>query len=230
MLSVIKEYNETINKMKKELYFERNGIDYYCIGRPADYYYDFGMMPLSNFVCSNILEKVRLVYALYEIFIFSDIESNKYELPISLLNELKIFFNQFTEYDLSHWSLLDFQTLNEFKINDCVWHIDNQNESLVLSTNDLIIHVPKPYENIIGIGPNNLIYQVDESNFKDFKLLSFENDSDFPFLFTSNTQKENNEIKVNNLIENILMIFNKYEIKITSCEDLFLLHNKFIKE
>ena len=216
--------------MKTELYFETNGTEYNYIGRPADYYYDFGMIPLSKLACSNILEKARFIYALFEIFSLSDNDSYKYEFPSSLLTELKIYFDQYTNHDLSHWGLLEFETLNQFKTNDCEWHKDNKSEFLVLSSNDLVIHIPKPYENIIGIDLNDVVFKVGESNFKNFKLLSFENDPDFPFLFMSNIQKENNELKVNNLIEDILKLFNKYEIKLTTCEDLFLLYNNFFKD
>jgi hypothetical protein len=61
--------------MKNILHFKRESITYYAIGQPAEYYYDLGLIPQDNFLCDDILEKSRLLYALREILI--DIDKNK---------------------------------------------------------------------------------------------------------------------------------------------------------
>jgi hypothetical protein len=61
--------------MKNILHFKRESITYYAIGQSAEYYYDLGLIPLDNFLCDDILDKSRLLYALWEMFI--GIDKNK---------------------------------------------------------------------------------------------------------------------------------------------------------
>ncbi len=212
--------------MDNKLYFEHKGINYYFVGRPAEYYYDFGLIPLVNFPCSDMLEKTRLIYALYELFSISDYSKDKYDLPLPLFNELNSFFNEFTDYELSHWVLLDFETLNDFNVSGCNYHIDKSNGYLIMNSIDINIFIPKPYENIIGIGDDDNVYDVSEINLKEFKELTFSNDSDFPFLFMSKLQQQNNDLKINQFLNEIMKLFKKHNIQISSCEDLCDIYKK----
>jgi len=147
--------------MDPKLYFTQNDETFYFVGRPADYFYDFGMMPIAKNACTNVLEKNRFLVALHQHFTTFDPRFEKTVLPSELIKDLNFYFNEFESFSLSHWNLLKYETINEAFANE-----------------------------------------------------------DFPNLFMSEKQQNENLFCLNNYFNKVIQIFSKYSIQINSCEKL----------
>lgn len=211
--------------MENTLSFVRDNTYYYFVGQPSDYYYDLGYVPLDSLPCNDILEKTRFLYALWEIFIGIDTSPQDKLITKDLLIDLRNYFVQYDAFDLSHWSLLEFETLEKVDTCSCTFEFDNVSKNIELYTTGIKIVIPAPYENLIGEDADGNLYEIDETNYSEYKVLTFSEDSDFPLLFMSQQQKLDNEINIEKYFKEIISIFKKYEYKISSCEDLLNFYN-----
>lgn len=208
--------------MEKKLHFVQESIAYYEIGQPEDYYYETGLIPLENFPCVDILEKTRLLYALWELFTTIDTAKPKDTIPSILLIELSNYFEKYDAHDLAYSALLDYETLDKFDTCFCVYELDSITNNLVLFSEDIKILIPEPYENVIDEDGND----IDVSNLSNFKTLTFSQNSDFPILFMSDEQMKENELEINKYFDDIISIFKMHDFKINNCEDLVNIFNK----
>lgn len=92
--------------------FTRNNETYYLVGCPADYFYDFGMIPISSDACTDILEKNRFIVALHEFF-STDNENLDKHLPKKVIEDLKQYFSNYDSFSLSHWNLLIYEKADD---------------------------------------------------------------------------------------------------------------------
>jgi hypothetical protein len=208
--------------MKNILHFKRESITYYAIGQPADYYYDLGLIPLDNFPCDDILEKSRLLYALWEIFFCIDINKPNRVLTHSLVVDLSKYFEQYDAPDFAYWALLHYETING---DDSSWwahEIEDETNNLILHGGEIKLFIPPPYDNVIDEDGND----VNEIIGSSAKSLSFSQNIDFPFLFMSNQQKDESEIEINKYYEEIFAIFQKHNFQISKCEELLKIYEK----
>ena len=213
--------------MHNELYFIKDSKTYYNVGQPSDYYFDFGLIPIDSFPCNDILEKTRLLCAFWELVLSIDTSSNKNQLITSdLLIDLKRYFNQYDAPDFAYWALLQYETLANFDTTSCCYEIDNVSKNMVLSVSDIKIIIPHPYYNIFGEDENGELNDVDETNYADFKFLTFTQEEHFPILFMSDEQMERNEIVISKYHREIISIFQNHQYKINNCEDLVDIYNQ----
>jgi hypothetical protein len=147
--------------MDKQSSFNRDNETYFFVGRPADYFYDFGMIPITKNTWDDILEKNRFLVALFEHFTTYDFSSSKILLPSELISDLEFYFSEYDSFDLSHWNLLKYETINEDSVN-----------------------------------------------------------VDFPNLYMSEKQKNENHYCLNTYYDDIIKIFSKYSSSVNSCEKL----------
>jgi hypothetical protein len=202
--------------MENILHFKRESTTYFEIGQPADYYYDLGLIPLGISPCDDILEKSRLLYALWEMFFCIDTNIPKRGLPNSLLVELRKYFEQYDAPDFAYWALLRYETINADDIKSCSYEIEDETHNLILHGREIKLFIPPPYDNV---------YDEDGEEVEDIigcsaKTLSFYQNEDFPVLFMSNQQNEESEIEINKYYEEIFAIFHKHNIHIKECEEL----------
>jgi len=213
--------------MHNELYFIKDSKTYYNVGQPSDYYFDFGLIPIDSFPCNDILEKTRLLCAFWELVLSIDTSSNKNQLITSdLFIDLKRYFNQYDAPDFAYWALLEYETLAKFDTTSCCYEIDNVSKNMVLSVSDIKIIIPHPYYNIFGEDENGELNDVDETNYADFKFLTFTQEEHFPILFMSDEQMERNEIVISKYHREIISIFQNHQYKINNCEDLVEIYNQ----
>ena len=99
--------------MEQPLTFTRDNETYYYVGTPTDYFYDFGMIPISTNACLDILEKNRFLVAIFEYFSYYVFLKDNALLPIEILKDLKFYFKDYDSFDLSHWNLLLYETIDE---------------------------------------------------------------------------------------------------------------------
>ena len=213
--------------MVNDLYFIKDSKKYYNVGQPSDYYFDFGLIPIDSFPCNDILEKTRLLCAFWELVLSIDTSSNKNQLITSdLLIDLKRYFNQYDAPDFAYWALLEYETLANFDTTSCCYEIDNVSKNIVLSVSDIKIIIPHPYYNIFGEDENGELNDVDETNYADFKFLTFTQEEHFPILFMSDEQMERNEFVISKYHREIISIFQNHQYKINNCEDLVDIYNQ----
>ena len=213
--------------MANDLYFIKDSKKYYNVGQPSDYYFDFGLIPIDSFPCNDILEKTRLLCAFWELVLSIDTSSNKNQLITSdLLIDLKRYFNQYDAPDFAYWALLEYETLANFDTTSCCYEIDNVSKNMVLSVSDIKIIIPHPYYNIFGEDENGELNDVDETNYADFKFLTFTQEEHFPILFMSDEQMERNEIVISKYHREIISIFQNHQYRINNCEDLVDVYNQ----
>jgi hypothetical protein len=213
--------------MANDLYFIKDSKNYYNVGQPSDYYFDFGLIPIDSFPCNDILEKTRLLCAFWELVLSIDTSSNKNQLITSdLLIDLKKYFNQYDAPDFAYWALLEYETLANFDTTSCCYEIDSVSKNMVLSVSDIKIIIPHPYYNIFGEDENGDLNDVDETNYADFKFLIFTQQEHFPILFMSDEQMERNEIVISKYHREIISIFQNHQYKINNCEDLVEIYNQ----
>jgi hypothetical protein len=213
--------------MANDLYFIKDSKNYYNVGQPSDYYFDFGLIPIDSFPCNDILEKTRLLCAFWELVLSIDTSSNKNQLITSdLLIDLKRYFNQYDAPDFAYWALLEYETLANFDTTSCCYEIDSVSKNMVLSVSDIKIIIPHPYYNIFGEDENGDLNDVDETNYADFKFLIFTQQEHFPILFMSDEQMERNEIVISKYHREIISIFQNHQYKINNCEDLVEIYNQ----
>ena len=204
------------------LYFKREDITYFEIGQPADYYYDLGLNPLDNFPCNDILEKSRLLYALWEIFFCIDIDKPRRDLTNSLVADLRKYFEQYDAPDFAYWALLNYETINCDDLKFCSYEIEDETNNLILTGGEIKLFIPPPYDNVIDEDGNE-VYEIIDSSAKS---LSYSQNQDFPVLFMSDQQLDESEINVNKYYKEIFSIFRKHNMKITKCEQLMKIYNK----
>ena len=156
-----------------------------------------------------------------------DTSSNKNQLITSdLLIDLKRYFNQYDAPDFAYWALLEYETLANFDTTSCCYEIDSVSKNMVLSVSDIKIIIPHPYYNISGEDENGELNDVDETNYADFKSLTFTQEEDFPILFMSDEQMERNEIVISKYHREIISIFQNHQYRINNCEDLVGVYNQ----
>ncbi len=109
--------------MEQPLIFKRDNETYYYVGQPADYFYDFGMIPISKNACSDILEKNRYLVAIFEYFRDYKILEENTILPIEILKDLKFHFKDFDSFDLSHWNLLSYELIDKESVDEDFPHL-----------------------------------------------------------------------------------------------------------
>lgn len=207
--------------MKKRLHFVRDFTTYYSIGQPTEYYYDLDIIPLKSSPCNDILEKTRFLYALWELFTTSDSSNPKGLISSLLLIDLKKYFEKYEDTDFAYYTLLEYETLEKEDTSSCIYELEKSTNNLVLFASNLKIIIPRPYENLVGEDRD----EVDESNYSEFKLLTFTQDDDFPILFMSDQQKEDNEVEINKYVEEISLIFKNHQVDVNNCEDLLNIYN-----
>lgn len=147
--------------MEQPLIFKRDNETYYYVGQPADYFYDFGMIPISKNACSDILEKNRFLVAIFECFSDYKVQEGNTILPIEILKALKSYFKAYDSFDLSHWNLLSYELIDKESV-----------------------------------------------------------DEDFPHLYMSKKQEEENHKSLNKYFDEILQIFKNHSSSINTCEQL----------
>ena len=99
--------------MEHPLIFTRDKETYYYVGQPADYFYDFGMIPISTNACSDVLEKNRFLVAIFEYFRdFIILEENAL-IPKEIIQDIKLHFKDYDSFDLSHWNLLAYEIMDK---------------------------------------------------------------------------------------------------------------------
>jgi hypothetical protein len=147
--------------MEHPLIFTRDKETYYYVGQPADYFYDFGMIPISTNACSDVLEKNRFLVAILEYFRdFIILEENAL-IPKEIIQDIKFHFKDYDSFDLSHWNLMLYEIIDK--------------ESA---------------------------------------------DEDFPHLYMSKKQEEENHQTLNNYFDEIIQIFKNHSYSINSHEQL----------
>jgi hypothetical protein len=206
--------------MKNILHFKRESITYYEIGQSEDFYYDLGLVPLDNFPCDDILEKSRLLYALWQIFICIDTNKPNRVLTNSLVVDLRKYFEQYDGPDFAYWALLRYETINGDDLRWCAYEIEDETNNLILHGGEIKLFIPPPYNNVVDEDGNE-VYEIIGSSAKS---LSFSQNEDFPVLFMSNQQKEESEIEINKYYEEIFALFQKHNFQITKCEELLKIY------
>jgi hypothetical protein len=213
--------------MPNTLYFIRDSKIYYNVGQPSDYYFDFGLISIDSFPCNDILEKTRLLCAFWEIVLSIDVSNIKNKLITKdLLIDLKKYFEQYDAPDFAYWALLQYETLENYDTTHCSYEIDEITRNMVLSTSDIKIIIPQPYNNLIGEDENGDLYDVGETNYSDFKFLTYTELNCFPILFMSDEQLVKNEIIISQYHRDIISLFQKHQYKINDCEDLVDMYNQ----
>jgi len=202
--------------IEKTLHFIRESTAYYAVGQPAENYFDLSLIPLESNACTDILEKTRLLFALWELFISIDTNKTNRLIPHLLIIDLKKYFERFDASHWAYWNLLEYETLKIEQSSFFCYEIDKTSNNLALLAGDIKIIIPYPYENLIAEGD----FDVDESNFSSFKFFGFNQDEDFPTLFMSNQQRQKNESEINKYFEEIISICNIYQDKINNCDDI----------
>jgi hypothetical protein len=204
------------------LHFKREDITYFEIGQPADYYYDLELNPLDNFPCDDILEKTRLLYALWELFVSVDIDKQNRDLSNSLVADLRKYFEQYDAPDFAYWALLHYKTIHSDELGWCSYEIEDVTNNLILHGVEIKLFIPPPYDNVIDEDGND----VDKIIGSSAESLSFSQNEDFPVLFMSDQQLEESKMNVNKYYEEIFSIFRKHNMKLTKCEDMLKIYRK----
>lgn len=209
----------TKKKTFEGLRFIFQDITFYAVGKPPDnYYYDFGRIPLGANACFDILEKTRFIWALYELFSFtSNKDSKVLQLPVQVLEELMTLFSDYEEFDLSHWAL-HHDTLNDLDFQECKYTIDETTKDLIVKTNSTTLIVPPPYENVIDAEGED--FYIDKKGKSKAKKISFLKNEGSPIIFMSVEQEKVNTKRNDNLINEMLSIFEKHDVDIKSCGEL----------
>jgi hypothetical protein len=206
--------------MINELRFIKGNTTYFAVGQPEENYFDLGLIPLDSSPCNDILEKTRLLYGFWEKITAIDSARPKGTITNLLVIDLIKYFEQYEASDFAYWSLLEYETLKEFDTQSIAYEVDS---NLVLYAKETKIIIPPPYEYIIDEEGN----EFDGTDNPKIKLLIFEQSQDFPILFMSNEQKIKNESLIQKYYTDLFSIFNKYDYKYESCEDLvnyYLMH------
>ena len=212
--------------MVNNVYFIKDSKNYYDVGQPSDYYFDFGLIPIDSFPCNDILEKTRLLCAFWELVLSIDTSSIKSQLITNeTLIDLKIYFEKYDAPDFAYWALLRYETLAKYDTTFCSYEIDKVSKNMILTASDIKIIIPHPYYNIFGEDENGELNDVDETNYADFKFLSFTQDESFPILFMSDEQMQSNERVIGKYHREIISIFQNHQYKINDCEGLVEVYN-----
>jgi hypothetical protein len=127
------------------------------------------------------------------------------------------------EYNLSHWQLLEYHCIKEEEMLFVPFSSDLQMEYLILHGLESDLWVPLPFKNVIDEDGN------DVNGFDDLRenvTLSFSEDNEFPTIFMSENQINDNIKTVNKIVEASCRNLNMSSINSPNLKDLVLLYMK----
>lgn len=203
-----------------KLYFIKNGVKYLSIGRIDDHFYSGGYKPVLGITCQNILEKLQLLIEIKNMIN----EGHLLGIPIAdeLTNKIPDLFFSSDEFEMSHWKLLTYETLDNYDMTNCSWKIDTSNKEIILDGNDIKLCIQPPYENLYL---SNSGEDLNESKLLRITMdekIGFANIEEdiHPLLFMSIEQLEENHKTLDTLLIPIYRFLNENEIPVNQCNEL----------
>ena len=213
-----KEYDKLINN--RESFLIINDSIWKSYGEIFDNYYDFGMYPIHfEEIQTNSLEYSRFFVNLsdyfFRIYSVNELESLT-KLPLPLIEEFKKYFEEIPEY---------YYAFHQLCI-DCREGIDipnDRNGYLVLDKNIKNYIVLQINEKTEAFIPDSLKYcctnvegvEIRSEESHEYKTLFLSENDDYPNIFMSDDINFKNIKMFDELINNLIEIAKKHEVKLS---------------
>lgn len=198
------------------------------IGSVYEYFYAGGFVPSVKTSCNDLLEQLQFLHEIY-----LELTNNKFfnlSVPQEAVIILQSLFDGKEAYDLTHWSLFQFEIFDKIKNENCIYDL-SLNE-FVFKNDNYSLHIPYSFEYLIeqssveDIGTRIRDKQLDLSQVE----FGFNEETLKSSLFMSETQLLKNKKVINELMTPIYLLLSDYGYEVNNCSDLTLLLNSNIQD